>query len=322
MLRRMILCTVFSSLTYAAWAGDYPNRPVTLIVPQPAGGAVDGIARALGEELGRRMGTTFVIQNRSGASGILGTDSVVRSAHDGYTLLVSNSTPVLTVPYMFDKVPYDVDRDLRFITQIGSGQLVLVVNSEVPATNMKTFLSWADQNRGKVNYGSFGVGSSGHLVAAYLNRSNQLDMTHVPFKGEVPLIQELVAGRISVGFTTLASVVQHLHSGRLRALALIGDERSKVVPDVPTMKEAGMPDSEYKPMGWFALLAPSGVPKPVLDRLEQEARAAINTPAMRARLEAYGMEPIANSSEEARKSYESLLPVAESLVKISGAKLE
>ena len=303
-------------------AEPFSSRPITLVVPQPAGGAADALARTLGEEMGRRLGTTFIVENRPGASGMLGTNVVARAKPDGHTLLVTNSTPVLTLPYMFDKVPYDVNRDLRFITQISSGQLVLVVNHEIPARNMKEFMDWAAQNRGKVNYGSFGVGTSGHLVASYLSHSRGLDMTHVPFKGEVPLIQELVGGRVSWGFTTLGPVVPHLQTGRLRALAVIADQRPKELPDVPTMAEAGMKDAEFKPMGWFAMLAPAGMSEAVSRRLEKEARAAIATPEMQARIQAYGMDAIGNSGEDARKEYELLAPVVERMVKTSGAKLE
>lgn len=200
MIKSLLLLAVALACGTLQAAEPFPGRPITLVVPQPAGGAADALARTLGEEMGRRLGTTFIVENRPGASGMLGTNVVARAKPDGHTLLVTNSTPVLTLPYMFDKVPYDVNRDLRFITQISSGQLVLVVNHEIPARNMKEFMDWAAQNRGKVNYGSFGVGTSGHLVASYLSHSRGLDMTHVPFKGEVPLIQELVGGRVSWGF--------------------------------------------------------------------------------------------------------------------------
>jgi len=322
MIKRILLCIAAVACAQPGFAQSYPDRPITFVVPQPPGGAADALARTLGEEMGKRLGTTVIVENKPGASGMLGTNTVARAKPDGYTLLVTNSTPVLILPYMFDKVLYDAHRDLRFISQISSGQLVMVVNHEVPARNVKEFLSWAEQRKGKVNFGSFGVGTSGHLVAAYLNRSRDLNMTHVPFKGEIPLIQELISGRISWGFTTYGAVAPHLQDGRLRAVAVVADQRLKELPDVPTMAEAGMDDAAYRPLGWFAILAPAGTPEPVLARLEHEARESINTPVMRARIQAFGMDAIGNSAEDARKDYELMAPVVERMVKLSGAKLE
>jgi tripartite-type tricarboxylate transporter receptor subunit TctC len=268
------------------------------------------------------MGATIIVDNKPGASGMLAANLVAHAKPDGYTLLVTNSTPVLILPFMFDKVPYDVRRDLDFVTEISSGQLVLVTGPGIPARNVQEFLAWCRQNKGKVNYGSFGVGTSGHLTAAYLSLSRQLDMTHVPFKGELPMIQELVGGRLAWGFTTYAGAAPQVQAGRLHVLAAVADQRLKELPNVPTMAEAGLPDPEFRPMGWFGMMAPSGMPAPLMARLEKEARQAIRTEALQARIQAFGMDAIGNSSADFRQDYERMVPVVERMVKLSGAKME
>lgn len=261
-----------------AQAQPYPSKPITLIVPQPPGGAIDSIARGLGDELSKRLGVNVIVESKPGASGLIGTQAVAHASPDGYTLLVTNHTPVLAAPFVFSKVPYDVRKDLTLITKLAGAQFVLAVNSDVPARNMAEFVRWAKSQHSS-SYGSTGVGTYSHLAGAFLAQSRGLDMAHVPYKGETPMVQELIAGRLAWGISTLAPLLPHIQSGRLRALAVFAEQRRKELPDVPTMAQAGFPDPEFKPIGWVGLIGPGGLPKQIVERLEGEARAVIDMPA-------------------------------------------
>jgi tripartite-type tricarboxylate transporter receptor subunit TctC len=305
-----------------AVAQDYPSRPITFVLPAPPGGATDAIARVLADEMGKSMKQTIIVDNKAGAGGMLGTQAVARANPDGYTVLVAHSSPIAYAPYMFAKVPYDVQRDLAHITEICSASLVFTVTKEVPAKTMKEFIAWAEKNRGKVNYGSFGSGSSSHLLNAYLSESRKLDMSHVAYKGEAPMAQDMLGGQIHLGIGTLGTMGPHIATGQLRALAVIGEERLKDLPDVPTMAEAGLPDAEYKLLGGLVMMAPAGTPAPVLARLEKEARAAIQSPPLKARFQVYGLVGMGNSAAEFRRNLEASAPIIQKLIKVSGAKVD
>lgn len=303
-------------------AQSYPIRPITLVVPTPAGGAADALARSLAESMGKRLGQTIIVDNKPGAGGILAVQMVTRAAPDGYTLLITHSAPIISTPLLYANVPYDVRRDLAFISEISTARTVLAVNREVPAKTVPEFLAWAAGNRGKVSYGSYGTGSFGHLAGAYLNHSRRLDMTHIAYKGEAPMVQALIGGHISWAIGTVKTLEPHLQSGRLRALAILGSERAEELPNVPTMIEAGIADQELKPLGWMGLMARAGTPAPILSRLESEARAAVQSIAMRERLRALSLEPVGSTSAQFRREFESAEPVVERLIKLSGAKAE
>ncbi|MDM0111203.1 tripartite tricarboxylate transporter substrate binding protein [Variovorax sp. J22R133] len=318
-------CIGIAALTLSALAAAqaYPAKPITFVVPSVAGGGVDILARTLADEMSKRMGQPIVIDNKPGAAGMLGVQGVARANADGYTVAVTLSAPLLTAPYLFTNVPYNVRRDLAFITQLCTGQLVLAVNADtVPAKNMNEFIAWSEKNKGHVSYGSFGIGTAGHLMSAYLSESRKLDMVHAAYKGEAPMIQDLVGGQLAWGIASVGSLAPHIAKGRVRALAVLGDKRPADLPNVPTMAESGFPDPEFKPMGWVAMMAPANTPAPILERLEAEARAAVQTPAMKARFQAFGMEAMGTSSAEFRKDFDAAAPVVERLIRISGAKAE
>ncbi|MDM0103450.1 tripartite tricarboxylate transporter substrate binding protein [Variovorax sp. J22R24] len=304
------------------FAQEYPSRPITLVVPAPPAGATDVLARVLAEEMGKSLKQTIIVDNKPGASGMLGASAVARAAPDGYTLFLSHAAPIYYAPYMFSKVPYDVRRDFAFITEICSASLVLAVNKEVPVRTMKEFVAWAQMNKGKVAYGSYGVGSSSHLLNAHLSESRHLDMTHVAYKGEAPMIQDMIGGQIPVAIGTLGTMAPHIASGSLRPLAIIGEQRLSDVPNVPTMAEAGFPDEEFKPVGGVLLTAPAKTPPAVLARIEKEARAAVQTAAMKARFQAFGLVGMGNTSAEFRRNFEASGPVIQKLVQVSGAKVD
>lgn len=316
------LCAFFLAAPLA-WAQAWPARPITFVVPAPAGGAVDVLARTLANEMSHQMKQTIIVENRGGAAGMLGAATVAQAAPDGYTLLVTSSGPVLTAPILMGNARYDPKRDFAFVTQLCTGSLVLAVNPALaPVRNLKELIAWAQANKGKVSYGSYGIGSSGHLISAYLDQSQKLGMTHVAYKGETPLIQDLVGGQVSWAVATSGALAPHIQSGRLRAITVFGDRRVADLPEVTTATEQGFPDPELKPVGWAGLLAPAGTPAPVLARLEREARTAIQTTAMKARFQVFGMYALGTTSAEFRREFDATLPITERLIKLSGAKPE
>lgn len=317
-----LLCGLLAAAGVPAQPAYPAAKPITFVVPSPPGGAVDVLARALANEMSRQMGQTILVENRAGAGGMLAAQMVAQAAPDGYTLLVTHSGPVLTTPYMVANVRYDVRRDFAFVSQLCTGSLVLAVNAAVPARNMKEFLAWAGQNKGKFGYGSYGVGSSGHLMSAYLDQSRKLDMTHVAYKGEAPLLQDLAGGQVQWAVMTSGVLAPQIQGGRVRAIAILGNQRLDDLPGVPTMAEAGLPDPEFRPLGWAGVLAPAQTPPAVLARLEHEVRAATQTTAMKARFQVFGMVPLGTTSAEFRRDYETAAPLVERLVKLSGAKAD
>ena len=320
---KFLLALAALTLGAVGHADTFPSKPITIVVSSVAGGGLDVLARTMADEMGKRLGQAVVVDNKPGAAGILATQAVARAAPDGHTVLMTFSAPILTVPYMMAKVPYDVRRDLSFITQLCNGQLVMAVNSNaVPARNMKEFVQWAGQNTGKVNYGSFGIGTAPHLLNAYFSHSRKLDMVHAAYKGEAPMVQDLVGGQIQVAIGSLGSLLPHIESGRLRALAVFGDKRLKDLPTLSTMVEQGITDPELQPVGWVVLMGPAGLPPAVLATLEKEARAAALSTLMKARFQLYGMVPMATSSAEFLRDYEATAPRMEQLVRLSGAKAE
>ena len=305
-----------------AWSADYPSKPITLVVPAGPGGGTDILARAMGQELGKRLKQTVIVVNKTGASGMIGTQAVARAAPDGYTLLFSYSAPVYYARHMYAKVPYDVTHDLAVLSEIAANNLILVVNKDVPVKNMKEFVAWAKQGNGKLSYGSIGTGSAGHLAAAYLNESRELGMVHVPYKSEAPFAQDLAAGIVPWGMGTLAPMLPFIQSGKVRPIAALADERLAALPDVPTMKEQGFSEPELRTMAWFVLAAPAHTPKPILEELEKQAREIARSPLMLERFKALGLDPVGGSAADFRKNYEATGPVIEKLVRISGARKE
>lgn len=303
-------------------AQDYPTKPITLVVPAGPGGGTDILARAMAQELGKRLNQTVIVDNKTGASGMIGTQAVARAAPDGYTLLFSYSAPIYYARYMYAKVPYDVTRDLAVLSEVASNTLVLVVNKDVPVKNMKEFVAWSQQGKGKLSYGSIGVGSAGHLAAAYLNESRSLGTVHVPYKSEAPMAQDLAGGVVPWAMGTLAPMLPFFQSGKIRPIAVLSDKRLPALPDVPTMKEQGFTDPELRTMAWFVLAAPAKTPKPILDLLEKQAREIAQSPAMKERFQVLGLDAVGGSSADFLRNYEATGPVIEKLVKISGARNE
>jgi tripartite-type tricarboxylate transporter receptor subunit TctC len=277
----------FAPLTAQAQADAYPNKTITLIVPNPPGGLVDTSARLVGEPLARLTGQSVVVDNKPGASGNLAYANVARSAKDGYTVLVSYSGYHIANPILMDKLPWDL-KDLTPVGLITVATNVIAVHPSVPANNLKEFIAWAKQNPGKLNYASQGNGSVSHIGTEIFKQQTGIDMTHVPYKGSGQAIQDVLAGQVQVFITTPPSVMGHVLSGKLKALAVTGKIRHPQLPQVPTASEAGLTGFELE--SWVALYVASGTPKEVVQKLSADVKRSMELPETKQRGDAAGIE--------------------------------
>ena len=317
-----ILAASALCLSPAAHAQTYPTKLIRIIVPFPAGGATDTVARLLAEKMGPRLGQTIIVENKGGAAGILGTDMVVKAPADGHTLTVSLSTNLLTNQFLFKSLPYNPQRDLALVSQIAVAPIVLLVHPSVPASTGPELLKYIAANKGKVSYGSWGVGSAGHLSSAHLSKSQNAEMSHVAYKGEAPMITDLIGGQIQMAFASAQQAKSFVDAGKLKAIGVTGEQRMSVLPNVPTLVEQGLKDDVFRVTGWVAMAAPAATPQAVVQRLADEVRAACELPDVRARITALGFTPVARGPEEFAAAYKKDLPVWERLVKQSGATLD
>jgi tripartite-type tricarboxylate transporter receptor subunit TctC len=289
-----------------AWAGllapfavqaqdDYPNRPVRVLVPFPAGGTSDIMGRLIAEELGKQLKQPFVVDNKGGAGGTIGTAEAARAAPDGYTLLLSGIGSNAIAHGFTPKPSYDSARDFIQISQLAAGPNVLVVHPSFPARTFKEFVAWVKANPGKFSYGQVNS-SSGHLTTEYLKQTAGLDMVGIPYKGGAPALNDVLANQIPGMFTNQDAVLQHVKAGKLRALVLTSAERNPLYPDVPTVAESGYPG--FTAVSWTGLSAPKGTPKAVVDKLEAAMVTAFSQPAVRAKLEGNGFVVVASKSSD------------------------
>ncbi|HBD36880.1 MAG TPA: ABC transporter substrate-binding protein [Cupriavidus sp.] len=263
----------------AAQADTWPSKPVTVIVPFPAGGGTDAFARPLTAQLSKQLGKQFVIDNRGGAGGTVGASIAAKAAPDGYTLFIGGAHHAIA-PSFYKKLDYDIEKDFIPITVIAQPPQVILVNSgKVQATSVKDLIAYAKANPGKLNYASAGNGSSHHLAGELFKLQTQTDLIHVPYKGAGPALSDLIAGQVDLMFDGLGSSSQHIRAGRIKALAVASKTRSAAFPNVPTAAEAGLPN--YDVSTWYALWAPKGTPKEVVDRLYAETTKALNNPEMK-----------------------------------------
>lgn len=309
-------------LAAAVSAQTFPNKPIKIVVPFAPGGATDILARLLGEKMAPRLGQPVIVDNKPGAAGILGTDAVAKAAPDGHTLVLGLSNSLLTNQFLYEKLPYDVQRDLVLVSQIATAPLLLVVHPSVAASNAPELLQYIGRNKGKVSYGSYGVGAYPHLAGAHMSDTLKADMSHVPYKGEAPMMQDLIGGQIQMAYASALQAKPHIDAGKIKAIGVTGEHRIAVLPNVPTLLEQGLKDEAYRVTGWLAVAAPAGTPKAVVQRIADELRAACEQPDVKARIAAMGFELKATTPEAFAVIYKRELPVWERLVKQSGAKLE
>jgi tripartite-type tricarboxylate transporter receptor subunit TctC len=273
----------------------YPERPVRAVVPFPAGGGTDILARILLQKMAERMSATFVIDNRAGAGGTIGTEIVAKAPPDGYTILVASSSHTIN-PSVYRKIGYDPARDFAPVTLIASGPGILVIHPSVPAKTVKELIALGKAKPGQLNYASAGNGTPPHLAAELFKGMAGVDFVHVPYKGNVPAFLDLIAGSVSLSFPTITSGLPPVRSGKLRALGVTSKERSAVVPEIPTIAESGLPG--YEATTWYGMLAPAATPASVVGRLQREMVEVIRLPDVRDKLLAQGLEPVGNKPAE------------------------
>jgi len=318
-----VACMTLLLLPLAASAqGDYPNKPIRLVVPYPAGGLTDTLARQVADGLSKRLGQTVVVENKSGAGGIIGTDFVAKSAPDGYTLLLTIPGPITANLALYKKLPYDPRTDLRPISDVALARTVLAVNSAVPVKTVSELLAYAKKEPGKLRMGSWGPGTQPHTIQAYMDKTYGVDILHVPYRGEGPMVTDLLAGQVNVTIGSVTTLRQHFATGKLRPLAVAGTTRAKSLPDVPTFTEAGYGDAAYKIVGPTTLLAPAKTPEAIIERLGREVSALVKTPEMQARIDEMGAEPMGTTPAEAERAYKAYLPVILKLTADTGVTLD
>jgi tripartite-type tricarboxylate transporter receptor subunit TctC len=277
----------------AAGSGPaWPTRPISLIVPFPAGGTTDVLARAIGQELAKSLGQPVVVESKPGAGATLGADFVAKSKADGYTFLMGAVHHTIATS-VYKKLPYDFQKDLTPVSVVALVPNVLVVNPAVSAKNVAELLALAKAQPGKLTYGSNGNGTGQHLIGAQFEALGGVQMLHVPYKGSGPLATDLLGGQINMSFDTITPVLPHIKAGKLRPLAVTTSKRSPALPDVPTLDEAGL--KGFNLGTWFGVLAPAATPQPIVDRVSKEIVRIVNLPEFRKKMEEIGAEPVGST---------------------------
>jgi tripartite-type tricarboxylate transporter receptor subunit TctC len=317
-----VLCVLaFIGTTIAAGpalAQSYPAKPIRIVVSTSAGGVTDLVARILGNYITARTSQTVVIDNRAGAGGNIAMDAVAKSPPDGYTLGVANTGNIVINPYLYRYMPYDPLADLVPVAPIGMVPLFLIVNAKVPAKTLQEFVAHAKQE--KISYGSAGTGTTPHLAADAFVRRAGLDMVHVPYRGSAPATMDVISGNIPMTFVSMGPHIEFVHKGAIRVLAVATPRRAPYLPDVPTFAEEGFPG--FEATTWFALFAPRGTPKAIVDQLNGYARALYDDPATKSRLEANFVDPMIMNADEFGALVKADAAHWEKIVKEAGVKLD
>jgi tripartite-type tricarboxylate transporter receptor subunit TctC len=303
-----------------AAAQAYPNRPVKLVVPFPPGGSLDFTGRLIAQRLSEMWGQSVVVDNKPGAGGNIGADFVAKSAPDGYTILMGALSTHAVNPSLYAKMPYDAVKDFAPITLIATTPNVLVVNANSPVNNVKEFIAYTKANPGKLSFGSGSIGSGGHLAGELYKVETGTDAVHVPFKGGAPATQALLAGDTQFMFDNLANAMAQVKAGKLKALAVTTARRSPLVPDLPTMAEAGLPGFDIST--WYGLFAPAGTPPTVIAKWNADVAKILTTPDVRAKLMADGAEPAPDTPEQFAQMIARELAKYARIIKASGAKVD
>lgn len=282
----------FAFAQTAAW----PTKPVRIVVPFPAGGTTDVVARLLGQRLQETWGQTVIVDNKTGAGGNIGALEVTKAANDGYTLLMASGSIVTVNPHIYAKMPFDAAKDLVPITNVAQGPMVIVVSPNLPVKNVTELIALAKAKPGAMNFGSAGVGSQVHMAGENFLFTAGIEMKHVPYKGESLALTDVAGGSVEMLPGNLAAMLPFIKAGKVKALGVTSAERSPAAPDIPTVSEAGLPG--FVNVGWFGLLAPAGTPKDVIDKVQRDSAAILAKDDTKQRLLAVGMTPVANTPSQ------------------------
>jgi tripartite-type tricarboxylate transporter receptor subunit TctC len=318
MMRRLLAAACLAAAIPAA-AQDYPAKPIQMLMPLQAGSAVDAMLRIVAEKMSQNMGRQIVIENQPGAAGMIGAERIKRAAPDGYTVGVLNDSILTMIPNL-RKVPYDPVKDFVPVSIVAGIHWVMVVNNEVPARTVAEFVALAKSRPGKLDYSSGGVGSPQHFAMEAFKAATGTYLVHIPYRGATQAALDVIPGQVQAHFGAVSILLPHIKSGKVRALAVPSPKRSPLLPEVPTMAEAGVAGFEW--FTWAALGVPVGTPRPIVDRLHAETVKAVNDPGVREKLIAIGLEPIGSSPEQVTQRTDAGLKRMGEVVKRAGITME
>jgi tripartite-type tricarboxylate transporter receptor subunit TctC len=317
-MRLLAACFIVAFSSTVTAQGDYPNRPIRLIVTVPPGGAADFIARLVGGKISESLGQPVLVENRGGAGGTIAADAVAKAAPDGYTLLQNSITTHGVGPHLYTKLPYDPVKDFAPVSGLALLPLIMAVNADLPFKNVQELISHSKSNA--LNFASSGNGGAPHMAAELFKSVTGAPLTHVPYKGSGPAVADLVGGRVQIMFDAAPSLIAHIRSGRLRVLGAASVERNRLLPEVPTFGELGYPKVAVSL--WYGLLAPAGTPNPVVEKLNREAARALTAPEVRDKLQAQGAEPMPGTPEAFASFMQEEMAKWAPVVKQAGVKLD
>jgi tripartite-type tricarboxylate transporter receptor subunit TctC len=303
-----------------ASADTWPAKPLKLVVPFTAGGSTDTVARIVAEKLTTRLGQPVIVDNKAGAGGAIGSDFVAKSPPDGYTMLVGTSSTMAIAPYVYTKLPFNPTRDLAPVSLLGTADIMIVVNSQVPVRSVRELLAYAKANPGKLTFASGGNGSISHLLGEYFNSMARVDMLHVPYKGDAQMVTDLIGGQVNMAFGTAVAFLPHIKSGKVAALAVTNPKRSTTQSQLPTVSEAGVPG--YEAVQWFGIAVPNGTPQAIVQRLNDEIRAILEMPDVRARFTELGFDVVGDRPHEFAAFLRAENVKWKKIAEISGTQLD
>src|SRR5690242_12548253 len=319
-MRRLVIAALAVTFTFTAARAEYPERPIRLIVPQAAGSATDNAARLLAAVLGTELGQQVIVEDRPGGALTIGLDLVAKAAPDGYTLGMGPIGALAITRHMVKKLPYDIERDFQPIAIVTRGQMLLAVSPQLPVNSVNELIAYAKAHPGKLTNASSSNGSPGHVGAELFKFMSGTNIVHVPYRGGAPAIQDLMSGRVDVMFESLQSITPFAKAGKVHALAVTADHRSPAFPDLPTVAEAGVPG--YVAATWTGVIAPAGVPRPIVEKLNASINRALKSAAFLDKFSKFGDEPGGGTPEEFTATIKADSAKWADVVKRSGAKLD
>lgn len=317
----LLVAGAFIAAPFAEAQTVYPSRPVRIVVGFPPGGFTDNLARLLAEKAASQLGQPVIVDNKPGAGAIIAAQQVANAAADGYTLFLTLSGALINNTALYRSLPYNPGHGFTYIAMLGTVTVLIAVHKSVPVSNLKEFIAYARSGH-NLNFGSWAPGSQGHILCDALNKFYQLSLLHVPYKGEVPLVQDLVGGQIQIGAGSLGAMRPHLRSGALKAIGVVGTERSRAMPEVMTLLAQGASDPAFATVGWVGLVGPAGMPHDAVERWATIVREFLELPDVRQRFDTYGFEPKFVPTEAFFRTWQADVAVWTKLINDTGVTLD